>query len=76
MSTDADDRRDARADWPVTIAKLGHETDDPVATADARLAMMWELVTQAWGIAGKQLPEYDREHAPVRVLRGGEGNGR
>lgn len=59
-----------RSNWPVRIHALGQETcDGEETTAEQRLSMMWELVTQAWGIAGKAIPTYSREETPVRFGR-------
>ncbi len=33
---------------------------------------MWELVEQAWALAGKTIPVVDRAHMPIRVRRLGE----
>ena len=72
MPGHADERRAARANWPVTLTRLGEETPPTTTTVHERLAMMWELVTQAWAVAGKPLPDYERHNAPVRVLRNGD----
>ena len=71
MQDDADSRRTGRANWPIEVSQLGSSAES-VTTADERLAMMWELVTQAWAVAGKELPTYDRANTPVRVLRRGD----
>lgn len=73
MHDDAETRRKARASWPIKSTSLHDEgeTGDGT-TAEQRLAMMWELVVQAWGIAGKKIPDYDRAHTPVRCIRRGD----
>ena len=75
VSKNSDARRSARNDWPVVVTRLGDEAAMPTAWED-RLAMMWELVVQSWGIAGKQMPHYERANMPVRVIRGEEAAGR
>jgi hypothetical protein len=58
-----------RSSWPVHVCRLGEEpTRAGETTAEQRLAMMWELVTQAWAMAGREIPAYDRRDAPGRVL--------
>jgi len=34
--------------------------------------MMWELVVQAYAIAGIPIPDYDRAHTPIRIRRLGD----
>lgn len=34
----------------------------------ARLAATWELTLQAWAVAGRPLPDYDRAHMPIRMV--------
>ena len=73
MEPDEASRRAARANWPVRVARLAD--DEPVeldTTVEQRLAMMWELATQAWAVAGCALPDYDRAHTPVRKIRRGD----
>ena len=72
MDDDRTARRQARKDWPVVVRRLGDEEPVDETTPEQRIAMMWELVVQAWAIAGKPIPDYDRAHMPVRVLRRGD----
>ncbi len=68
-------RARARSDWPVRTFKLGEEPSDDLSdttTAAERLAMMWPLAVQAWALAGRPLPTYDRSRIPIRVYRNGE----
>jgi hypothetical protein len=66
-------RRAARAAWPVRVAKLGDQVaDEPVGSPEDCLGAMWELVIQAWTLAGKPIPEYDRANMPIRKFRRGE----
>ena len=64
-----------RDGWPVRVYKLGEEPGDDLSgttTAEQRLAMMWPLALEAWGLTGRPLPDYKREEAPVRVLEATE----
>jgi hypothetical protein len=65
----------SRAHWPIRRYTLGAEPGDDlsdVTTASARLAMMWRLAQEAWALAGRALPAYDRAHRPGRLYRPGE----
>jgi hypothetical protein len=69
--TSASRTRDRRT-WPVKKYKLGEEPSDDLSgstTPEERLAMMWELSRQAWLMAGRDLPVYDRKTTPGRVFR-------
>ena len=75
----ADDKRAARVrarhDWTIRQFELGEEPPDDLSettTAKERLAMMWPLAVQAWALAGKPLPGYDRSSIPIRIYRSGE----
>jgi hypothetical protein len=71
----ADLRRAARAHWPVRRFSLGDEPSDDlseVTTAAGRIAMMWTLAVEAWLVAGRPLPSYDRRSMPARLFRPGE----
>jgi hypothetical protein len=68
MTTDAEQPR-SRDDWPVRARHRDNEDDGKPTTAQQRLAMMWELATQAWAMAGIDLPAYDRANAPIRARR-------
>lgn len=68
-------RARAREDWPVRKFKLGEEPSDDLSettTPLERLAMMWPLAVQAWALAGKTHPTYDRSTTPIRIFRNGE----
>lgn len=76
---DSDEQRAARArarsHWPVRKFKLGEEPSDDlsdITTAAERLAMMWPLALQAWALARRPLPTYDRSRIPIRMYRNGE----
>jgi hypothetical protein len=65
-------RRAARAQWPVRRFSLGEEPPDDLwktTTPAARIAMMWELAVEAWAVAGRALPTYDRRSIPARLFR-------
>jgi len=68
-------RRAARAAWPVRGYRLGEEPDDDLAkstTARQRLAMVWRLTQDAWASSGQPMPDYRRDAAPGRVIRPGD----
>ena len=76
---DSDEKQAARARarslWPVRKFKLGEEPSDDLSdttTAAERLAMMWPLAVQAWALARRPLPTYDRSSIPIRIYRNGE----
>lgn len=70
---DFEARRRRRAHWAVRVCRRGEEAVGcGDATPEQRIAMMWELAVQAWTLAGLPIPDYDRAHTPVRVLRRGE----
>jgi hypothetical protein len=68
----AEDRRRARANWP--IRKVGlrdEELTDPrdASTVDQRLALVWKLTREQWAFAGMKMPEYSRAEMPGRLIR-------
>jgi hypothetical protein len=68
-----DERRRARANWPVRKVTLGDEelTDArDASTVDERLALVWALTRQQWALAGRELPHYSRASMPGRMIRG------
>jgi hypothetical protein len=72
---DDDSRRAARSTWPVRAYALGAEPGDDLSantSPEERIAMMWPLAVEAWRLAGRVLPSYDREHIPGRLFRPGE----
>lgn len=73
-AADADSRRQARAGWPVVVRRLDASDDDisDVTTPAERIAMMWPLAQEAWRLAGRPIPTYDRGHTPCRAFRAGE----
>jgi hypothetical protein len=72
---DEEARRRARAQWPVRTFALGEEPGDDLAgetTPEERIRMMWPLAVEAWALAGRPLPDYDRAHIPARLFRPGD----
>jgi len=72
MTDDELARRLARSQWPVTMHRLGEPASLDATTPLERVGMMWDLVVQAYAIAGIPIPDYDRTHTPVRVRRLGD----
>jgi len=67
-----DERRKARAGWPIRRMALDSEplTDERVPDdLDARIAMVAELTRAQWTLAGLELPRYERSAMPGRVHR-------
>jgi len=67
----ARERARARRTWPVRRFSLGGEPPDDLratTTAEERLAMMWPLALEAWALAGRDVPDYERSNAPVRCV--------
>ena len=78
MATDPrqaqEQRRAARATWPVAGFRLGDEPPDDlseVTTPAQRITMMWFLAETAWTLAGRPWPRYDRRNIPARLFRPG-----
>jgi hypothetical protein len=72
---DFETRRNARSGWPVRSYRTGQEPGDDISgdtTPEERLAMVWPLTLEAWRVAGRSLPDYDRAHMPARFFRPGE----
>jgi len=71
MST-FDERRRARAGWPIRRATLEDEplTDERIPEdVDARIAMVATLTRSQWAFAGRPLPRYSRAEMPGQVIR-------
>lgn len=67
-------RRAARASWPIARFRLGEEPPDDLVettTPGQRIAMMWPLAVEAWSLAGRPLPTYDRRTMPARMFHPG-----
>ena len=61
-----------RSDWPVRILRLEDSFEPSIATettAEARIAMMWQLAQDAWAFAGRPIPDYDRSECPIAIIR-------
>ena len=70
--SDREERRKARASWPIRKLKLGEEElVDPrdTSTVDERIALVWRLTRELWSFQGKSIPDYDRCDAPGVVIR-------
>lgn len=74
MQDDEQARRHARRNWPIAVHALGSEPPPDSTTPLERVGMMWELVVQAYAVAGIPIPNYDRAHTPIRVLRRSEAD--
>jgi len=67
----AQERARSRRTWRVRRFALGREPGDDLratTTAEERLAMMWPLAREAWALAGRDLPDYERANAPIRCV--------
>lgn len=67
-------RAAARKSWPIRVYRLGEEPLDDLratTTAAERVEMVWQVTLDAWALAGKTIPDYPRNEAPVRVIRSG-----
>lgn len=71
MDDEALARRRVRAGWPVRKYRLGEEPVDDLSafTVEERLAMTWQMTTDAWASAGLPMPSYSRSEMPIRVIR-------
>lgn len=67
-----EERRRARAGWPIRRSALAEEalTDDRIPDdVDERIAMVATLTRSQWAIAGMPLPQYRRADMPGQVIR-------
>lgn len=66
-----EERRAARADWPVRKFRLGEEPVDDYSTCTAgeRMMMVEQMSKDAWASAGLPMPRYSRREMPVRIIR-------
>lgn len=70
-------RQTSRATWPIRKFRLGEEPPADLrasTTAEERLAMMWTLACDAWAVAGRPIPDYERSKAPIRIVRRADRN--
>ncbi len=74
MGSDGEEaRRQSRRSWPIEVRELADADRSDLfrtTTAEERLAMMWPLALEAWRLAGRPIPDYDRSEIPARVIRG------
>lgn len=71
MST-PEERRRARAAWPVRRFRLGEEPlvdERDASTVDERVALVWKLTCEQWAIGNREWPAYRRSEMPGRILR-------
>jgi hypothetical protein len=67
-----EERRAARAAWPIRKVALGEEDlTDPLdtSTVDERIALVRVLTLQQWAFAGLEIPTYSRAEMPGRIIR-------
>jgi len=64
-------RAAARANMTLRVVELAQEEAPDLSSLSpsARVAMVWELTLDAWASSGQPIPDYDRSHAPGRMLR-------
>ena len=72
-ASSAEERRAARANWPVRKFRLGKEPVDDFSayTMAERMMMVEQLSNDAWASAGLPMPRYSRREMPVRIIRKG-----
>jgi len=67
-----EERRRARAGWPIRKVRLGEEElVDPrdTSTVDERIALVAQLTREQWAFAGLELPTYRRDEMPGVMRR-------
>lgn len=59
-----------RSNWPVRRRRLDEEgqRDERLSSAEC-IAMMWPLAVEAWTMAGRPIPDYERDQMPSRLIR-------
>lgn len=58
-----------RHGWPIrrtTLADEGRAELCAATSPEERIAMMAELAREAWQLAGRSWPTYERAHTPIR----------
>jgi hypothetical protein len=67
----AEERKAARANWPIRRFRLGEEPlDDPDEPAPGeRLALLWSLSMRMWRLSGRKWVRRPRSRWPGRVIR-------
>ena len=68
---DADERRRARAGWPIRRFALGAEPAPDYSHLDVseRVALAARLSLEMWLQSGRALPSYSRDEMPGKVIR-------
>ena len=69
QNSDRQERARRRGTWPVrrtTLDDDGRAELLAATTPEERIAMMDELSREAWTLAGRPYPIYDRKDAPIR----------
>ena len=67
-----EERRRARAGWPIRAIPLEEEGRiDPrdATTVDERVALVWTLTRELWAFTGQPIPTYTRAEAPGKIIR-------
>ena len=65
-------RRRNATQWPLRAYALEQEpVRDPLdrSTVNERIAAMWPLAKEAWAVAGKEIPSYERSVCPGQMVR-------
>ena len=72
MMSTFEERKQARARWPVRRFPLGQEplTDErDGSSVDERIALVWTLTRRQWAFAGLRIATMPRSRMPGRVIR-------
>jgi hypothetical protein len=67
MPSELEQRARDRRSWPGVLTT--EHAPAQLATAEERLASMWQLSLDAWAMQGRPLPGYTREDIPGRLIR-------
>ena len=68
MMDEREQRRAARAGWPVRVVPMKSDPDDlRHTTAAERWDMMWPLAVEAWTLTGQDFPTYARHEIPCSL---------
>ncbi len=62
---------DRLAGYCSTAARTPPDDLPATTTAAERVEMVWQVTLDAWALAGRTIPDYPRNEAPVRVIRSG-----
>jgi hypothetical protein len=58
-----------RATWTGRLLDRDDGIPPVAATADERLALVFELSARAWSLTGNPIPSYARADTPTRMIR-------